>query len=439
MGVGLNLVGAIERRGLFGRAQSSSSWLEEAGRWVWKAAREPLESARLAEGERGVEALYLKLHPAAEEVELAAAEEAGRIIVAASTSTVGPGYHVYLCRFLERLGPELGLRWDAPDEEEGTGDETGFFHTGDRAAVDRQMLAWLQSVAARLLEELSGETTAQIALPMDVLYEPDGPVATATGPRDEAWLRPTATDPSEGIDFFSWWQDEMGAAYYLGRATVLMWTEVRWRPPLTDSEERRLDEVLEYLKRAHEMDPALDYPWVEWAELLDYRGHRSRLADEVRSRATEARRPPLIGYRRRPVRVAFVAGWTIRVPGSFLEEPSEEGWSAGDANRAVYASITSVAERGGAPVPAADLVEAAEPLTPETLTYEGEGLVGRARLVPDRSLHWPNPTEPRSALQGVMAAAGELVVVRIAFEDPGGRDWAIESWQSLRHGIWDKP
>ena len=269
MAVGLYLVGAIERRGLLGRAQSTSSWLAEAGRWISKAAREPLESARLAEDERGVQGLYVKLHPAAEEVELAAAEEEGRIIVSASTSTVGPGYHVYLCRLLERLGVELGLRWEPGDDEQGTGDETGFFHTGDRAAVDREMLAWLQSVAARLLEELSAETTAQIALPMDVLYELDGPVATVTGPRDEAWLRRTAADPSEGIDFFSWWQDEMGAAYYLGRATVLMWTEVRWRPPLTDSEERRLDEVLEYLERAHEMDPALDYPWVEWAELLD--------------------------------------------------------------------------------------------------------------------------------------------------------------------------
>ena len=105
----------------------------------------------------------------------------------------------------------------------------------------------------------------------------------------------------------------------------------------------------------------------------------------------------------------------------------------------MFASITSVSERGGAPVPAAELVEAAEPLTPETLTYEGEGLVGRARFVPDRSLHWPNRNEPRSALQGVMAAAGELVVIRIAFEDPGERDCAIETWQSLRHGIWDRP
>jgi hypothetical protein len=99
-----------------------------------------------------------------------------------------------------------------------------------------------------------------------------------------------------------------------------MWTGVRWRRPETAEDVGQLQRILAWLHSAYVRDPTLDYPWREWEELRGYLDG----ADPV---PPHARRPtgPLIGYRRRNVRVRLGNGWSISVPGSFAESREGDG------------------------------------------------------------------------------------------------------------------
>src|SRR6185503_135173 len=97
VGVALYLIG--ECRG----SEPLHAWLGRAKRWFEDSCADTLEHARLGESGDGEPLLALKLHPAAEDVEISAAGER-RIVVAAKTTGVGPGYHTYLCERLKKLG-----------------------------------------------------------------------------------------------------------------------------------------------------------------------------------------------------------------------------------------------------------------------------------------------------------------------------------------------
>ena len=64
----------------------------------------------------------------------------------------------------------------------------------------------------------------------------EGALATALGPRDDAWLERALADPRIAIDILPWWADAADGRFLLNRALSLMWTEVRWRRPAVDGE-----------------------------------------------------------------------------------------------------------------------------------------------------------------------------------------------------------
>src|SRR2546423_1432700 len=124
MGVGLYLQGHSGG----GEAPSPKALLQRVEEWAVAKAGDPLTSWEIGKGHEGKSALFLKLHPAAEVVEIAALG-GGRLLVSAKTSSVGPGYHASLCDLLKRLGKSLGVTWAPPEEE---GDEgTRYFHRRD--------------------------------------------------------------------------------------------------------------------------------------------------------------------------------------------------------------------------------------------------------------------------------------------------------------------
>jgi len=265
----------------------------------------------------------VQLHPAGEDVEFAL--DAGEVVVSAKTSTVGPGYHAFLCELLH----ELPFEWRAGEDE---GDETGYFETRDREALEGEMLAWLGGLANMLAERVAeGDTGFMISLPIDTVFEYDAAIATPTGPRDVQWIETVRSEPRNGIDLFPWWQPGLGADYYRGRALTLMWTEVRWREPLDEDESDLLEAIDDHLAAARGLDPSIDLPWAEWAEIarfLDY-------DDPTNGRGGT----PTIGYRRRPVRVSLTGGWTVQVPGEMAASFDKEGtWSAHVPGRTIWMS-----------------------------------------------------------------------------------------------------
>ena len=59
-----------------------------------------------------------------------------------------------------------------------------------------------------------------LGLPGDHGFTYPADVLTPLGPRDRDWLRTAAAEPDVGRDFFAWWNPELNAAFYRGRALV---------------------------------------------------------------------------------------------------------------------------------------------------------------------------------------------------------------------------
>jgi hypothetical protein len=432
MGVGLYLTGRYGRGGLFSRAEAPRSWLERAEAWIQENSGETLLMAHQGQDPDGRPALLVQLHPAAEEVWLIGVG-GGAVHISAKTSTVGPGYHVYVCDLLRGLGSALGVTWDPPNPRTGVGDETGYFQTTDPAAVEREMLAWLKQVAHELLHaHRQRASDLQLGMASGHIYRHDGVVATPMGPRDLAWAEAVAADPHRGIDLFPWWQPGQGASYDLGRALCRMWTDVRWRPPLEDvpAEAELLTEVAGLLTRAYQDDPTLSYPWKEWAEIHDFLGTDGALNTEVARRGAETPEGMRIGYRRQPVRVRPTGGWWIEVPGSFAESWGQDGsWSAWEPPRWVsFFSVSATDPRK--PRSAEEMLASAPPLPEgERLEYRAEEVIGQAVL--SHALE-----EGRSSWNLIARSAvpREMALCYVTYENPSDRQWALDTWHSLEHG-----
>ena len=347
-------------------------------------------------------------HPAAEGI---AVSDEG--VVSASTTPVGPGYHVAVCEALDEASRTLAITWDRPkaddddDDDEVSGDETGYFFDRDLAAVERHMLQWLRTVSSWVLENNAADGI-HIALPLDHQYQMSG-VLTPTGSRDAAWFRAVVEDPRNGIDFFPWWTPGENAAALLGRARCLMWTEMRWRIPVTDEEDDLESDIIELLEKAWKLDPTLAYPVREWADLP------GDIPDEVIA-AAETATGPLVGYRRHPVRVRLAGGWSVEIPGEFSECWEETTWSAWYEGRTVWFDGYN---RDGS---ADELVDAA-PAEGEVLRRRDDNVVKKAYLTRG---------DDGFTLATRNAIDGKLCVSTIVYPDEDERDWAMHAWASFR-------
>jgi hypothetical protein len=360
----------------------------------------------------GTLVLMAGLHPAAEPLRITAYRY-GRLVLSAATTAGGPGYHEYVCGIARRLEGALGIRWAA---RPGEGDWTRFWDSGDSHAVKLAMLKWL-AIVARQAQPHIEEFGIGLSMGTDVVYESELPIRTPMGPRAANWLAAITVDPRVGYDIFPWWNRDQDAAFYLNRGLCRMWTEVRWRAPIDDAETKTIDRVLDDLESAHRMDPSRAYPVREWEELARY---LNRPVPDLPRPAPET---PLVGYRRRPVRVRY-HGWTLQIPGSMGTPPREDSCFASDSVRNIAMFVLT--PRKGRVDPAEFLGRDFPPTKPGLMVADGEGITSRAAFVQSESagdafMLSCAAVEPNSGL-----------VLRIASKDDGDRDWAVETWRSLR-------
>lgn len=355
----------------------------------------------------------VQLHPAAEDVEFALDD--GSLVVSAKTSTVGPGYHAFL---VDEVLKKLGIPWTAGEEE---GDETGYFETGDRDALEAEMLGWLKGLCDVLAEHIAeGGSGFMISLPTDNVFELDEAIVTPMGPRNAAWVESVRKDPRRGVDVFPWWQPGLGAHHALGRALTRMWTEVRFREPVNEAEQELLEEVDDLLGEADEA--GLDVPLAEWAEIARFLGYE----DPTAGRGAE--REPTIGYRRRPVRAQLTGGWTVRIPGEMSTEIDDEGtWSAYTPGRTIWMSSFRIGDPDAPTLTAAQTLPKREP--------EGEPIV-----LPDLPEQFAyraytgttSEGDPQLTLE--IALPHRIAVFTIVVDDRAELEWAKSVASSVRHG-----
>ncbi len=371
--------------------------------------------------------LYCRMHPAAEDLELSFVGPS-QFVASANTTTVGPGYHVFITSMLKDLAHEIHARWERPAEDsEEYGDETGFFFTGDAKDLNAEMTAWLAALANTFFDGSLDSEDGGIALclPMNPQFEAEQPAKTPLGPRDLEWLRRTAQDGNSGTDFFAWWTPGMNAEYHLGRALTQMWVDVRWRPPINDLEKEVLGDVADSLRRAYELDTSLQYPWSEWRQVLTFLDRDGPELELVDSRAEGE---PTIGYRRNHVTVALPGGWRIKTPGSFsdFEPDDDDDLCAVDPPKEIWftayrSEVTSSANEFQS-------AKKDKKNDPADFLIERDHYFAQAAISKKRR----ETGEEYFVLNSSNLAVGTRAVCTILFSDPDQKDWAIDTWQSIQ-------
>ena len=312
MGIILALKGRSARKGLLRQAPSRESLTLSISNWLkTKAAPKPVW---LYEHERGLEVDLYALEEAAH-FEM---QGGGLIRFSAHTNAAGAGYHAWLCELLRAMGTDLEITWS---EDRDDFDETGYFASSSKAELQEAMRAWLGGLAKVSLERIvDGMGNFTLALPIETRFRTPGPILTPLGPRDHYWLEHLQSFPA-GADFWPWAEFGTGPDYALGTALGLMWTQVRWREPMLETEEALLANVDALLTQAHQGGKQDSIPYREWQELRGYAAISNELDTEIAALAALAK-GDLLGYRRDPV-VVSQNGWSVSVPGNFGERWQE--------------------------------------------------------------------------------------------------------------------
>ncbi len=443
MSITIRAVGQAARRGATRRVPSAATLLGAVDEWLPGAAGDTLRGhspgARTADG-----AIELSLHPAARPVRIEATDTGG-LAVSAMTVPVGPGYHTFVIRLLERMGEDLAIAWTMPsgaspgvapsgaETEPVSSDPTGMLVSRDRRDTERGHLAWLRSALVAVRDARGqGTTGLHLGMPPGVRFSFEGAVATVLGPRDDAWLERALADPRVAAEVWPWVADAMDARYHLGRALTLMWTEVRWRPPAGVEEITLLDEILGLLRHAYPLEPGLPWPWPEWRELFVLRGQTDHATRQLLDRAaaasaergTSGQTP--IGYRRNPVTILH-EGWALDVPGSFTGVQTAEEWSGGEAGRNITLAGVETAEGGRPMTPDQFLRQVAAHLGRDAIEHDDGVVRGRARLESEAS----SGIEV-AVVEGFSAVRGRGAAIRIVIDDPQDWKWALDTWRGLR-------
>ncbi len=451
MSITIRAVGHVGRRGATRRVPNATTLLSAIDEWLPGAVGDALaghvSGARKADG-----AIEVSLHPAARPVRFEATD-AGQVVASAMTVPVGPGYHTYVARLLDRMGDDLGIAWaklatpppgaagrvaggpQGSSADPGSSiDPTGTFGSGDRHDAERGHLGWLRSALIAVRDARRQRATGlHLATPPGVRFTFDGAVATVLGPRDDAWLERALGDPRVAADVWPWVADAMDARYLLGRALTLLWLEVRWRPPINADEIRLADAILGTLHRAYPLEPGLPWPWHAWRELFQLRDQPDPATRALLDRGAgplvgggASDSPSLIGYRRAPVTIVH-EGWALDVPGSFTSTLTAEEWSGGEAGRSVTLAGTETAE-GGHPMTADRfLQQVAGHLGRDSIEHDNGVVLGRARLASD-----PSSGLEVATVEAFSAVRGRGAAIRIEIDDPQDWKWALDTWRGLR-------
>jgi hypothetical protein len=422
----IHVVGHAAKRGLIPRQPPADRLLAEVETWLRAEYPDAVRTTRTRTGATGERELLVGVHPAASDVVIAATDD-GRITVEAAVGPVGPGHQTFVARLIQRIGTEHDITWlaEEPGAEAGP-TRTDLAVAADRPAAERAYLAWLGTGLLGARDARArGADGIHLGTPPGVRFEFEGAVATSLGPRTDEWLGRALADSRVAAEVTPWWADALDARSLLNRALCLMWTEVRWRPPVDATEKAVNDEVLRLLARAFPLDPSLPYPWREWRELTAWRGSADAMTRQVESRAAAAPAGPLVGYRRRPVEIIH-EGWLLEVPGSFAERRTEEEWWGGEAGRSITLAATETGTDDG-PMPAADFLRQVAPdLGPDALGHEAGDVIGRGRLSTDAS----SGLEV-GVLEGYSAVTGRGAAIRIVFDDSADWRWAMDIWRAL--------
>ncbi|MFZ5826740.1 MAG: hypothetical protein ACOY94_20820 [Bacillota bacterium] len=338
--------------------------------------------------------------------------DADVIVGDAATTPGGPGFHKAVVDLLDELIETAGLSLEVEDE-------TGYWRHRDFDRLRQEQMTWLRA----LIRQVSSweQTTLRITWPVDG-WAPAGAtgIVTPMGRFTHGFLRGELE--RDGLAefahrFFLWPNPERDAYYHRARALYQLWNECRWVAPRTEAEELLLSTIAGSLGTARRLDPALPLPLEAWSEVVTLLGGDP--AGVVKGPDMAIGEP--VGYRRGDVLEPFPGGWQVRLPGSFLPEPEEDGgavyWDAGRNFR-----LTGY--RYSPPGPGQ------EDPTDRLLTNPTfDEVIGGYRFQAETSYE---PDEHCWVLQGLVRGPGGMAVITLTWSDPRWEDWAVETFRTIQ-------
>jgi hypothetical protein len=376
---------------------------------------------------RGAGQLYAFLHPADEPVEFWITED--RLYCAAQTSAAGPGYHAYVVETLDWLAQELSIAWVWDNENEELGDETGYVRHRDFDRLQFAMADWSREVARLVIDRArAGSQNFRLSLSVELsnaieeLRFTSAFALSPMGPWDKTFFENVASAddmvlPSVAKTFFPWWDRGFTPTTWFNIARVLLWTEFPWRSPL-ETDERQIGHfAVDCIARAEEQGYPNARPDLNYAELQTLLSAGN---------AFIAPAPNGIGYKRGAMRRSFPDGWTIAVPGYFLEIVEDDGNTVITFDDVVIFG-TSISFERPADRALGDALAADKIGNDFIVETSGDGFVGRAniRYVADAS-------PPNWSLNGGVEAEKGVFIATMRFVREAARDRCIEYFRSIR-------
>lgn len=417
MGLGLRLYSELPR-GFLGRRKSGTRALTELAKSLHLAV-EDTGLRRFIAVETMQDRVSAQLHPCEENVQFSLTDDQ-RLVCSAKSSSCGPGYHAHLVDVLDRLGDQLGITWNSDDSE--FVDDTAYWRHRSFERLQTSMVKFLKILFRRILE--SAYTQTQISMPIDVLL-PEPRVAfalTQLGPRSRERLEQMANSESAediGRSFFPWWNQEANGHFWRQTGLALCWTVLRWNVP--EKEARRSYELALYsFEQSRRIDPTVTMPETEINEI------RQLLAGEEISHPESTDAQARIGYWRLSMRRPFPGPWNILLPGYFHEGEEDEGivvyWFA---NRTVRGSSLQV--KSGPVVPREVFRVRPSNESKEIINCLADEPPGWAEIAFQSDQdgdYW--------MLTGQTGAQCGLCITTVCFTAENDRQWAIDTWRSVR-------
>jgi hypothetical protein len=356
-----------------------------------------------------------------EDVELCVADE--RLKCSAKTSSLGPGYHAFLVKWLKSMDSALGIGWDWQDKEYR--DETGYALDADFANLKNEMIRQLRGIAGKLLEN-PDYTHIRLNVTLDfpqVLG--DYFALSQLGYFSREWFeRLYNADEAEAAllspGFYAWWNDGLDADFWRRYGLLRMWTVVRWNCPANGEDAQACRFTLRCFERARALKPDIDLPEREIAELEELLVD----AEDVVPNKTG------IGFFRNEMLHAIGEEWTLKLPGYYHTDMEDQGQTVvyWFQDRTVRITTLAVTRKDGTAIlPDALLKQVGKGDVPE-LTYENEHLRGSAsfRYVEDEE----EAGESYLQLDARMASTNLLCLITVCLGNEDDREWALEVWRS---------
>lgn len=374
--------------------------------------------ARVKTFEQGDRA-WIRFSSGEEDVELFPKD--GGLHCYAKTSSLGPGYHVFLVNWLKRMDQKLKLDWLWAEEDGDHGDETGYGTHGQFESVQDEMLRQLTAMAGVVLEN---EDSTGFKLNMSLDFpgvEGEHFAIFSMGFLSREWFeRIQSGDPATkaqlASQYYPWWNRERDANFWHRMGLLQMWSHTRWNVPQTDAERTEMEFTRHCFKRARTLDAKLKLPTRELEEL------DALLEPDAEDRVP----PPGIGFFRGNMTHTIGASWRITLPGYYHFEQQEDGAHVFWFNtRTVWATAFSFKGKNG------NLPSADESLSLKEVEKESAELFSKDHLR-GCSEFTPGDDGTYIQLNARMAVAGSMLMLTICV-DESERDWALNVWRTAFH------